>query len=195
MKSFQDRLFKDFDVEKVPEKNGKIRNRYVYVGDYAAWCLNEEEKIRYKRLYAGCGILIIVLYIWKSLMPLPVNSARFAGASTLLSLAALMPLIGGLWKFIFARKEMYLRDAREARSWILWGSMLYLILQIAGVIAGIVFSVMHGAGFWEAVVILAGAVSAFLAFVLYAAQLRLRYLEIPNPGKKKDGENGLEAAP
>ena len=67
MKSFQDRLFKDFDVEKVPGKNGKIKNVYVYKGDYAEWKMTEEERGRYKSLYIGSAVILVLLFLWKSL--------------------------------------------------------------------------------------------------------------------------------
>ncbi|MBQ1311412.1 MAG: hypothetical protein IIY55_06125, partial [Blautia sp.] len=74
MKSFQERLFKDFDVEKV-EKDGKIRNVYVYKGDYASWNLEEEGRKRYRRLYAASGILICLLYLWQALQKTPMNAS------------------------------------------------------------------------------------------------------------------------
>ena len=187
MKSFQDRLFKDFDVKKVTGKNGKTRREYTYIGDYAVWNLTAEELDSYKRLYAGSGIVLCVLYLWKSLMPVPVNSSSLAGGASLLSLVALMALIMGIWEFVRAKKEMYLRDCLQMKDLVLWGSILYLILQVFILVTGIVFLAGNGISFWSVMVLLAGLLSAFLAFVLFAAQRRLKHLEIPNknvPGRK-----------
>ena len=183
MKCFQDRLFKDFDAKRVTGKDGKTRRVYTYVGDYAAWNLKDEELQRYKRLYLGAGIVLLVLYVWKSLMRVPLNSSPLTGAATLFCLVALMVLLGGVWQFIRAKKEMYLRDCRQMKDLVLWGSILYLIFELFGTIAGIVFLILNGVTFWSVMVILAGLVTAFLAFVFFAAQRKLTILEIP--GKKQ----------
>ena len=188
MKSFQDRLFKDFDVKKVTGKDGKTRRVYIYVGDFAAWNLKDDELIRYKHLYAGAGLMILLLYIWKSLMRVPLNSSRFAGGAALFCLIPLMALLGGVWQFVRAGKEMYLRDCRQMKDLVLWGSILYCIFEIFGTIAGIEYVIKYGVTFWSVLVILAGVVCAFLSFVLYFAQLRLRFLEIPGKASHKDVE-------
>ena len=186
MKSFQDRLFKDFDVKHIVGKNGKTRPTYVYVGDYAVWSLTEDELQRYKRLYSGSGIVLLCLCIWKSLARVPLNSSHVAGAMSLLSLVALAPMLWGMSRFLFAKKQMYLRDAKEIKNLINWSSMIFIITQIAGVVSGIIFIIGNGADFLSVLVILAGAISAFLAFVVNAAQRRISYLEIQGEGKRKD---------
>ena len=41
-------------------------------------------------------------------MRVPLNSSPLTGAATLFCLVALMVLLGGVWQFIRAKKEMYL---------------------------------------------------------------------------------------
>ena len=186
MKSFQDRLFKDFDVKKETGKNGRTRRVYTYVGDYAAWNIPDEKLKKTKSLYAGGGIAIALLYIWKSLQGVPLNSSGIVGAITLLSLAALIALAIGIWQFVMSKKEMYLRDCKETKTLVTAGSMAYFILQLGGCVAGIVFLILEGASFLSILVVIAGVVSAFLAYVIFSSQVRISYLEIPNKNRKKE---------
>lgn len=190
MKSFQDRLFKDFDAKKVIGEDGKARRVYTYVGDYAVWNLTAEELGRYKRLYACAGVLLCVLYLCKSLVPVPLNSSRYVGGATLFALVPLIALVMGLWQFVRAKKEMYLRDCREMKDLILWGSILYLVIQTIGVVMSIVHFIAEGVSFPEILVILAGFAAGFLSFILFREQKQLTILEIP--GKKTKTEDDKE---
>ena len=200
MKSFQDRLFKDFDVEKVPGKNGKIKNVYVYKGDFAEWKMTGEERERYKRLYIGSGFILVVLFLWKSLQHVPLNSSHLVGGATLLSIPALLALLVGLIQFVIAKEKMYLRDCLQTRDLILWAGMIYFILQIFLFVCSIIYVVLNGVSFVSVLVILADLLSGFLAFVLFAAQNKLKHevimgkermnrertFRIPGTGDRKD---------
>ena len=185
MKSFQDRLFKDFDVHDVKGRNGKTRRGYVYVGDYAVWNLRDDELKRHKRLYALSGLLMIAVIIWKSLIRSPINSSRFVGAFTLLSMAALIPVVMGIWGFVRAEKKMYMRDCVQTKDLILWGSTIFMILQLATVFMGIVYMISLGFSVWSLIVTLAGVLLAVMAFIILKAQLKLTFLEIPGEKKKE----------
>ena len=186
MKSFQDRLFKDFDAKKVTGKDGKTRRVYTYVGDYAAWTLTPDELDRYKHLYIGGGIVLIFLYIWKGIVSFPINSYQYLGGANLISLVPLMALVMGLYSFIRAKKEMYLRDCKQMKGLILWGAILYLIFQAAAFVLCVVYMVLEGVSLWSVVITAATLLSAFLALVIYAAQLKVKYIEIPGKGRPKD---------
>jgi uncharacterized membrane protein YidH (DUF202 family) len=182
MKSFRDRLMEDFDVKKTTGKDGKMHRVYTYVGDYASWNLNEEELTRYKRFFVGSGISILLLFAWKSFQNIPLNSSRFAGGATILSLIALMTLGMGIWQFAREKKEMYLRDCRQIKGLIISGSILYMLFQLFGIVMSVIFLISDGFSVLAVLVLIAGALTLFLAFVIFAAIVRLKYLEIP--GKK-----------
>ena len=186
MKSFQDRLFKDFDVKKEVKKNGKIKNTYVYVGDYAVWNLTDGELAKNKGLFAGATVLIFAALIWGSLQKVPLNSSKFSGAAQLLCFAALIPVVMGVWQFVFAPKQMYLRDCRSIKDRILWGSLLFTVLRLLGFAAGIVVLVSEGFTFLSLVILISELLSAGLSFWLFMASKRLRYLEIPGQKKKEE---------
>lgn len=182
MKSFQDRLFKDFDVEKRKTKDGKIKNVYVYKGLYVFWDLPQEMLARYKRLYLCAGILMGVLLAFASLLRLPLNASKYAGGVTLLAWVAYMVLVMGLFSFIRAKHNMYLRDCNQMRTMILWSSMLFFLLETAYVILGIVYLIQHGGNVTSVVALLAGALAGALSLVIFLAQNKLNYREIS--GKK-----------
>ena len=179
MKSFQDRLFKDFDVKKEVKKNGKIKNTYVYVGDYAVWNLTDGELAKNKGLFAGATVLIFAALIWGSLQKVPLNSSKFSGAAQLLCFAALIPIVMGVWQFVFAPKQMYLRDCRSMKDRIFWGSLLFCIFRMLGFLAGIVVLVLEGFTFLSIAILISELITAGLALVLLLRSKKLRYLEIP----------------
>ena len=179
MKSFQEILFKDFDVKKEVQKHGKVKRTYVYVGDYAAWNLKDEELLRYKRLYVSATVLLCLLFIWSALQRVPLNSARLPGGFLLLCLVSLLPIVMGVWQFVTAPKKMYKRDCLRMKDLVLWGSILYLIFRVCGTVTGIPVLVSEGVTLLSVVVFIAGILTAGLALVLFLAQRKLKYLEIP----------------
>jgi len=179
MKSFQDRLFKDFDVKKEVKKNGKIKNTYVYVGDYAVWNLTDGELVKNKGLFAGAAVLICAALIWGSLQRVPLNSSKLSGAAQLLCFAALIPIVMGVWQFVFAPKQMYLRDCRSIKDRIFWGSLLFTVFRMLGFLAGIVALVLEGFTFLSIAILISELITAGLALVLLLRSKKLRYLEIP----------------
>ena len=86
MKSFQERVLKDFDVKQEVQKNGHIKNVYVYVGKYASWGKEGEELSRYKRIHLWGGILMVICLVWAAFQKIPMNAFNWTGALTLLSL-------------------------------------------------------------------------------------------------------------
>lgn len=175
MKSFQERLFKDFDVRQELQKNGRVKKVYVYKGEYAVWEKTGEELKRYKRLHRSAGLLLCLLYIWAALQRVPLNAWKLTGCFTLLSLAALAVLIMGVYQFSRSEEKMYVRDCRIMRDEILWASMIYFLLQTVNVIAGIIYVILNGISLLTGLALLAYGVTALLALVLFLAQNRMKY--------------------
>lgn len=175
MKSFQDRLLKDFDVRQELQKNGRVKKVYVYKGEYASWDASKEELRRYKRLHRNAAILLCAFYVWAALQRIPMNASKVSGFFTLLSLAALVAVIMGVVPFVRSKEKMYVRDLREMKAVILWSTMIYFILQAGNVLAGIVHGVTQGGSLVSALVILAYGISGALALVIFLAQNKLKY--------------------
>lgn len=178
MKSFQERVLKDFDVKQEVQKNGHIKNVYVYVGKYASWGKEGEELSRYKRIHLWGGILMVICLVWAAFQKIPMNAFNWTGALTLLSFAALLAFGMGIIQFVCSKKRMYVRDCKIIRELVLWGGMIYFLLQLADVIAGTVYLIRHESSVLSVMAVLAYALSAFLAFVIFMVQKKLGYREL-----------------
>ncbi len=175
MKSFQERLFQDFDVRQELQKNGRVKKVYVYKGDYAVWDLDEDMLRRSRRLHLSGIFFICLLYIWGALQRIPVNSGKLVGCFTLISLVAMIVLVMGGAQFVRSRDRMYLRDCRIMRDEILWSSVIYCILQAANTIAGIVYCAGNGGNLRSGLVLTAYGISALLSLIVFLAQNKMKY--------------------
>ena len=182
MKSFQERLFNDFDVKLEQQENGKVKRVYVYKGDYASWDLNEEMLKRYRRLYAAAGLLLCALYIWKSVLRTPMNADGIVGGFTMLSFVALMILVIGLWNFVFAKKEMYIRDTKQMIPLIMGGSIAFALFQAATAAAAVLFLIRNRVDTNGILILIGSLISALLSGCLFLAQKKLTYSERKGSG-------------
>ncbi|MCD8153750.1 MAG: hypothetical protein LUF78_03500 [Clostridiales bacterium] len=175
MNNFQERLLKDFDVKQERQKNGRIKNVYVYKGEYASWGKKGEELKRYKRIHLGGGILMIFLTLWAALQSIPMNASKLVGCVTLVSVVALMVLAMGIVSFVSSKERMYLRDCKQIRDRIFWSAMICFLLQLMDVILGIVYIIRNGATLLSLLVVLAWLVSAALSMGIFLTQKKLGY--------------------
>ena len=60
----------------------------------------------------------------------------------------------------------------------MWGGMIYFLLQLADVIAGTVYLIRNESSVLSVITVLAYALSAFLAFVIFMVQKKLGYREL-----------------
>lgn len=183
MKNFQDRLFKDFDVRQELQKNGRVKKVYVYKGEYAVWEKSLEEVHRYKRLCRNSAVLLCVCYAWAALQRISLNSSKISGCITLLSFAAVIALVMGVFQFVRSSEKMYLRDCRQMRDMVLWSSIIYFILQVCNLAVGVIYVFVKGADIFTVFVLGAYGISGFLALVIFLVQNKLRYKIVERKGR------------
>ena len=177
MKSFQERLLKDFDV-KQKFINGRMKNVYVYKGKYAVWDAEPDLLKRFRRIHLGGGILAILLLVWGALQEVPVNASHLVGFFTLVSCVLMAAFLYGVISFCRSEEQMYLRDCKMMRDIILWCGMTYALMMIANVVCGIGYLVREGATVRSVFTLVAYLISGMAVFLIYLVQLRLSYLEI-----------------
>ncbi len=176
MKSFQERLMKDYDV-KQKLVNGRMKNVYVYKGKYAAWNATGSDLKRYRRIHLNLGMLSALLLLLAAFARTPLNAWKFTGGLTLLSFVPEAVLVFQAARVFFSEEKMILRDCTAMHRAILWCSVIYTVLQAANLIAGGVYLALYGVAAKAVGVLLLYAASAFLAALLYPAQSRLGYHE------------------
>lgn len=142
----------------------------------------EKDLAGYKRRYLGAGLLAGLLLLWASLQRTPLNASKYEGGVTLLCYVAYMVFAMGFIQFFRAKRNMYLRDCTQMRALILWGGMIFFILQALNVLLGGLFLITNGATILSLLVVAANALSAVLALTVFIAQNKLTYREIS--GKK-----------
>lgn len=177
MKTFQERILKDFDVRQ-EYKNGRMRNVYVYKGKYASWNKEGRELSAYRRVHLNLGILMAVLLILASFARVPLNSGKITGALTLASFIPMAVVFYGTVEVFLSKEKMYLRDCLLTRDEIFWGSAIFAILQFGNTVAGIGYMIVHGGSFKSAGILLLYLLTAVLAVVLFRIHMRLGYHEV-----------------
>lgn len=176
MKSFQERLMKDYDV-KQRLVNGRMKNVYVYKGKYASWNATGGELKRYKRIHLNLGILSALLLLLAAFARTPLNAWKFTGGLTLISFVPEAVLVWQAMKVFRSEEKMIFRDCVTMHRAIRWCSVIYTIVQAANFITGIAYLATYGIEAKAIGVLFLYAASAFLAALLYPAQSRLGYKE------------------
>ncbi len=177
MKSFQERLLKDFDV-KQKLVNGRMKNVYVYKGKYAAWNAEAGLLKRIRRIHLGGGLLALLLLLWGAIQRVPVNASHLTGFFTLVSCVLMAALLYGIVWFCRSGERLYLRDCRMIRDIILWSGIIYALASAANGICGFVYLAINGAGVRSLLTLLAYLASGVIVLLVYLAQLKLSYREV-----------------
>ena len=177
MKSFQERLLKDFDIEQ-KLVNGRMKNVYVYQGKYAVWDVKPDLMKRIRRIHLGGGILALLLLLWGAFQSVPVNASHLTGFFTLVSCVLMAVLFYGIAWFCRSGERMYLRDCRMIRDIILWSGITYALAAAANGICGFVYLAINGAGVRSLLTLLAYLASGVIVLLVYLAQLKLSYREV-----------------
>lgn len=121
---------------------------------------------------------MVICLVWAAFQKIPMNAFNWTGALTLLSFAALLAFGMGIIQFVCSKERLYVRDCKIIRELVLWGGMIYFLLQLADVIAGTVYLIRNESSVLSVITVLAYALSAFLAFVIFMVQKKLGYREL-----------------
>lgn len=143
-KSYKERYFQDYHIEKKFTKNGK-RSRTVYVY-HGAWCrwtqydvpLEANERKTRKILYAVLLLSEVLFFAIAAFWRSPVNTAAGVAVAGCLSLVPLLyQLLYGI-RFCLAGPKMKQIDAEDIHKYIRYASACHALLLILAAIMGTV---------------------------------------------------------
>ena len=166
-KSYTERYFKDYHIEKMPAKNGKgSRTVYVYHGAYCQWVqydvpLDDSERKTRKILYTALLLSEVLFFAIAAFWRSPVNTAAGVAAAGCLSLVPLLyQLLYGI-RFCLAGPKMKQIDAEDIHKYIRYASLVHALLLVLTAILGTVTALRAGA--------LADSLIPLLCYLLCAA--------------------------
>lgn len=146
-KSYKERYFNDYHIEKKPSKNRKrSRTVYVYHGAYCQWAqydvpLDIDEQKKRKLLYAFVLLAEILCFAIAAFWRSPVNTAAGTAFSGCLSIVALLYQIIYVARFCSSKPEMKQIDAEDIHNYIRYASAVHATLLTITAILGIVTAI------------------------------------------------------
>lgn len=174
-KSYRERYFELHQAVKAPARDGKgSRTVYRYTGQWKAWTPASLPLSGMKLLMACFEIISILLFAWANLSDVGLNRSRFTAGFGILSLAAWLPELSGVVRFICHRAPVTELCYGEIDQAIRAGCVLRAALVFASVLSGGADLLLHHSmALADIPVGLAVLVSAALSLLVWRCYGRL----------------------
>lgn len=159
MKSWRDRYFEDYTVEKVPASNRKgYKIIYTYTGNWFGWDLSPAELKKRRITYAAVAAAVTVLFAVCGTRSAYVNASAFVAVPGILSIIAQMYGWIGIFQFCTAKKMIREKEIRRTQKYLRAATVLTAICHGLAAVSCVILMALMG---FE-------APSAFVAFGLFA---------------------------
>lgn len=151
-KTYKERYFEDYHIEKVPSKNGKrCHTVYIYHGAYCQWSRNGKiispPMLLHRRLlYVALLVLSGVCFWVASRQTNAANTSLPVSVSGTLSILPLIFLFLAVARFCFAKSFLRQLDAEEIHKQILHAARMHGILMAITAVLSLAVGLLAGVG-------------------------------------------------
>lgn len=179
MAARQDKFFKNYRYEQVPNRSGKgYKRKCVYIGDYYTWKLSKKE-IRSNRLIFGlCEIATLLIYFGVGTIRNELNLNRYVVIPAILALITLIFEVFAMWIFCLG-KQPYQEDdfKRMDQTFRITLPARFLILALTSALSCAVTVFLH-TGIMGAVITAGYLACSLIAFYLYLKYKKMQVFKV-----------------
>jgi len=172
------------------QPNGKVKKRYIYVGEYYEPQISHSHQIKLRVIYCALFLIAAVIYGFTAFQSTASNLKSIISVFSAFSLVSLIFVLYVLIFYVVSIGKMTVGDYKTLHKPLWRNSIITAGLMWFTALESLIFWFATKCSDWRSLLCVFGyAVPGVLLFIIFLLERKIEYIEIPNDKKLEESSD------